>query len=89
MENVGRKMGRGEGRRRKKIGERRNRDGWKTGLDAVKRLAIACIAVALGSAALLAGRSCSHVRARECLQLVQLLREFAQHTSAEVGTALG
>lgn len=59
------------------------------GLDAVKRLAVACIAVALRRTALLAGRSCSHVRARERLQLVQLLRQFAQHTGAEVGAALG
>lgn len=58
-------------------------------LDAVKRLAVACIAVALGRAALLAGRSCSHVRAGECLQLVQLLRQFAQHAGAQVGAALG
>lgn len=58
-------------------------------LDAVKRLAVVCIAVALRRTALLAGRSCSHVRARERLQLVQLLRQFAQHTGAEVGAALG
>lgn len=59
------------------------------GLDAVKRLAVACIAVAVRHTALLAGRSRSHIRARECLQLVQLLRQFAQHTGAEVGAALG
>lgn len=58
-------------------------------LDAVKRLAVACIAGALGRAALLAGRPCSHVRAGERLQLVQLLGQFAQHAGAEVGAALG
>lgn len=65
------------------------RDDAEERLDAVKRLAVACIAVALRRTALLAGCSCSHVRARERLQLVQLLRQFAQHTGAEVGAALG
>lgn len=70
-------------------GRERRRERRKKGLDAVKRLAVACIAVPLRSAALLAGRSRSHVCAGECLQLVQLLRQFSQHASAEVGTALG
>lgn len=58
-------------------------------LDAVKRLAVACIAVTLRRTALLSGRSCSHVCARERLQLMQLLRQLPQHASAEVGAALG
>lgn len=91
----GRNGGRGERRRRRRTGRGavevkvgRLRDD-KERLDAVKRLAVACIAVALRRTALLAGRSCSHVRARERLQLVQLLRQFAQHAGAEVGAALG
>lgn len=89
--------GRGQEKRRWRR-RRRGRDAVKVeegqredeeGLDAVKRLAVVCIAVALRRTALLAGRSCSHVRTRERLQLVQLLRQFAQHTGAEVGAALG
>lgn len=68
---------------------RGRRGGRSDALDAVKRLAVACIAVTLGGAALLAGRPGSHVGARERLQLVQLLRQFAQHAGAEVGAALG
>ena len=76
--------------RRRKREEEEERDAVKDrSLDAVKRLAVACIAVALGRTALLSGRSCPHVRARERLQLVQLLRQFAQHTGAEVGAPLG
>lgn len=79
--------GREEGGKGKRKG--RGGDTDEDGLDAVKCLAVACIAVALRHTALLAGRSCSHVRARERLQLVQLLRQFAQHTGAEIGAALG
>lgn len=87
-----------EKERVKRKGRRRGRDAVKVKeglredeeeLDAFKRLAVVCIAVTLRRTALLAGRSCSHVRARERLQLVQLLRQFAQHTGAEVGAALG
>lgn len=77
---------------RRRVGGGRKGRGGDTDeerLDAVKCLAVACIAVALRRTALLAGRSCSHVRARERLQLVQLLRQFAQHTGAEIGAALG
>lgn len=78
--------GRGSGYVRGRGSRRGGRSG---ALDAVKRLAVACIAVALGRAALLAGRPGSHVGAGERLQLVQLLRQFAQHAGAEVGAALG
>lgn len=61
----------------------------KEGRSDAKRLAVAGIAVALGRTALLAGRSCSHVRAGERLQLVQLLGQFAQHAGAQVGATLG
>lgn len=87
-----RREGRGkEWQRKRRCGKSKSGfNGWGgRGLDAFKRLAVACIAVALRRTALLAGRSCSHVRARESLQLVQLLRQFTQHTGAEVGAALG
>lgn len=88
-----RREGRGkEWQRKRRCGKSKSgfKGGWGGGgLDAFKRLAVACIAVALRRTALLAGRSCSHVRARESLQLVQLLRQFTQHTGAEVGAALG
>lgn len=65
------------------------RGGGQEELDAVKCLSISCIAVNLRRTALLPRRSCSDVCARKCLQLVQLLRQFSQHTGAEVGAALG
>lgn len=45
--------------------------------------------VAPGEAPLPARRARSHIRARDGLQLVQLLRQLAQHTRAKVGAALG
>lgn len=67
----------------------RTQQGKEGRSDAAKRLAVACIAVALGRTALPAGRPCSHVRAGERLQLVQLLGQFAQHAGAQVGATLG